>query len=522
MSQESARDSCQVCRRSNGVYFCEDCGAVLCADCVETVTSDFYFCGDCHSQIPSSETDNHPQKCPECGSEEIRTGRREEERCPRCHSTRLVLVSEKRRTLAQDLRQAINVLQYGHSRFHELSRRLTRIVETLVSLRMAKFVHYHWLERHLEELQEEVPALRNRIVNRAEMVARQMAAETSGIMHDPLWTADQFPFISGVVNRLRELGREYKERVDETLAGAFRRLEEISKTIEGLEYFRRAFVAFSSLVPLEVNELPVCALPDIRLTGSDFLKHDKAAGTLYLTDRRMVFIATTGTIRKRESVVFDFPLPYLSGIEEDGRRKKRLVLRMQQGDIRIVCPEGTRRVMSDYMEIARSFAKYAQTNLQRTRQLQRFSCAPDEVRIRILDLIDDLLSRERRRAIAMSGTGAYTRSPPPVHSWGYPETSNSPRATFSGSPFSPQATSPDSRYSLDGSYVRTAATSPPRGVYSQHYGDGDMTALLNHEIQETIRALRRGRLPPDEFVRRYRDLMRSSFEMERRFYERVR
>jgi len=389
---------------------------------------------------------------------------------------------------------------------------------------VAKFVHYHWLEKQLEELQEQVPVLKNRILNRAEMVARQLAAETSGIMHTPLWTADQFPFISGVINRIRDLLQQYRQQVDDTLADTWKRLDSVQETLDGLEYFRRIFKGFVEYVALEVQEFPVCAFPDIRLTGSDFLKHDRATGTLYVTNRRLVFIATTGTLRKRESVVFDYPLPYLAGIEIDGRIKKRVIFQMQQGEIRISCSEDTQRVLSDYLEIARNFSKYAQPDMQRCRQLQRFDGDSSDVRIRILDLIDDLLSRERRRRISMarsdiSGSAYGAPHMPLSHAAGIGHPQHAAQYTPIAHPSEMDIYIPhglSSQPSRDSTWADPSSGFRTPSQYEQLYDD------IKREIQATVQALRRGRLTPDEFVRRYRDLMRDSFEVQQAMKNRAR
>ncbi|MCK4279359.1 MAG: hypothetical protein KAW94_02160, partial [Candidatus Thorarchaeota archaeon] len=120
-----------------------------------------------------------------------------EEICPECHSTRTILVDVKQRSIAQELRQAINSLQYGHTKLRELNNNLIGAKRLLVSLRMANFLHYRWLDDKIQSTQEELPAIKNRIGNQADMLARQIAAETKGLMNTATWSASQFPFIEG-------------------------------------------------------------------------------------------------------------------------------------------------------------------------------------------------------------------------------------------------------------------------------------------------------------------------------------
>ncbi|MHA1858358.1 MAG: B-box zinc finger protein, partial [Candidatus Thorarchaeota archaeon] len=253
MNVDASHDSCQACQDSEATHLCEDCGAVLCLDCLESTTTEYYFCTNCHRNLGDIRGNQKPERCPDCDSDQIGVGRKIVEICPRCHSTRLILVEDRRRELAQELRKAILSLQYGHLKLREFVRHFTSARQLLVSLRMAKFLHYKWLEDQLETIQEEIPALKNRIVSQAEIVAKQMAAETKGLMDYPSWTADQFPFITGVTNRITELGERYKLHVDETLQSVRARLDELRGHINGLDYYRREFAGFYRHSELEVN-----------------------------------------------------------------------------------------------------------------------------------------------------------------------------------------------------------------------------------------------------------------------------
>ena len=175
-----------------------------------------------------------------------------------------------------------------------------------------------------------------------------MVAETKGLIDYNSWSPEQFPFIEGVKNRVTQLGLLYENNVDDTLVMVKRSLKEVTQHLDGLSYYRKHFNGFYEHAELSVNELPVCAFPEMKVVGSDFLKRDKAQGTLYITNRRVVFIAETGIVRKRKEIVFDFPLAYLKGLEEDGRLRKKLILSMKQGNIKLVCSDQTKKVMPDY------------------------------------------------------------------------------------------------------------------------------------------------------------------------------
>ncbi|MHA2377908.1 MAG: hypothetical protein ACXADO_04980 [Candidatus Thorarchaeota archaeon] len=476
----------------------------MCSECLEPRSSEYQVCKDCHSSIGRSDAREKIEVCPECESENISKGRRTEDMCPRCHSGRIVLLEEKRRNLAQELRHSIMNIQYGHTKLRDFANRLDSAKRILVSLRMANFLHYHWLEEKIESIQEDLPAIKNRIGNQAEIVARRMAAETTGLIDYNRWTPEQFPFIEGVTNRVSEISNHYKQNVNDALEEVKPRLKDVSTQLEGLSYHRTEFKDFYEHVELSVNELPVCALPEIKVVGSNFLKNDKAEGTLFITNKRLIFIAETGRLRKKTEVVFDFPLVYLKEIEEVGRLTKKLVLRLKQGNLRISCNEETKKVLPDYLEIARRFEKYMQTDMQRVRKIEQKSVSISDVRLKIEGLVYTLLSGSseglHENLLSRRPFGA-AREPDPNRFRDYAFRKdyhdNSRRL----------------RNHLDRTTGRVDHAYPGR---NQELETLRRDAIeIDDAIDETIRLMRNGHLVTEDFIRRYRGLMRDSYHTKR-------
>ncbi|MFW9849151.1 MAG: hypothetical protein ACFFF4_08420 [Candidatus Thorarchaeota archaeon] len=418
-------------------------------------------------------------------------------------------VEEKRRSLAQDLRQAIMNIHYGYTKLREFNNNLVSAKRLLVSLRMASFVHYNWLEDKIENIQGEVVALKNRITNQAENISKQIAAETKGLMDYTNWSATQFPFIEGVTNRVSHISNQYKTNVDDALKDTRFKLDEIKRQLEGLDYYRKKFAGFYEVSELSVNELPVCALPDIRVTGSDFLRHDKATGTLYITNRRLIFAAETGIVRKKMDILFDFPLLYLNSIEEDGRIRKRLVLKLKQGELKIASSDQTQKVLPDYIEIARKFDRYMQTDLQRVRKLEQQNMNVSDVRMKIEGLVHSLLSpgpQPYDSSFSRTQRGVYrTRDwqdqggrtyPYNERSYTTPDFREELRHVVGDQP----------RYEKRQEFLRQ-----PREPENRHRN----IAELDRALSETVELLRTGRIIPEDFIRRYRLLMRDSYEARR-------
>lgn len=479
-------------------------------DCLETKSSEHYVCSNCHHGLGTPAPGEKFEKCPECGAHELSVGKRLEEICPRCHSTRTTPIEEKRKGLAQDLRRAIMTLHYGYTRLRDFTNQLTSAKRLLVSLRMANFLHYRWLEEKIESIEMELPAIKNRVTSQAEIVSRQMVAETKGLLDSAAWSADQFPFVGGVTNRVTQLVGQYKKNVDDAIEESRLSLVDIEQQLDGLDYYRKQFSGFYETAELSVNELPVCALPDIRIAGSDFVKNDKANGTLYITNKRFVFIAETGRLRKKTDIVFDVPLAYMKSIEEDGRLRRRVVLRMKQGDIKISCSEQTESVLPDYVEIAKSFDKYMQSDLQRTRKLGQTDVNISDVRLKVEELAYSLLYAGGKPEAGSMSSGAYRTFDQRSSSY-YP---------FGGIAGNDARTLPMQYRDRIGPDL--GGLFGADGVPSKAPDSSEMIGLrrdamaIDDAAKETVRLLRNGQLVPEDFIRRYKGLMRDSFETRKR------
>ncbi|MFW9844917.1 MAG: hypothetical protein ACFFEV_10100, partial [Candidatus Thorarchaeota archaeon] len=278
---------------------------------------------------------------------------------------------------------------------------------------------------------------------------------------------------------------------------------------DGLDYYKNQFGEFYEHNQLSVGELPVCALPDVKVTGSDFLKNDKACGTLFMTNKRFIFVAEVGRVRRKMENLFDFPLVYLKSIEEDGRFRKRLVLKLKQGDVKISCTDQTKKVLPDYVEIARKFDRYIQTDMQRVRKLEQNEINISDVRLKIEGMVYSLLSTNQRQ----EGSIPRARDPFPAPSWTQPTPS-----TYD-IPIGGGYSSPDKfRRELE----RDVGRRDPTDRYEPTYRASPSLDTLKRDaesihgaIRETVHLLRDGRLVTEDFIRRYKDLMRDSYHTRR-------
>lgn len=516
MTKDSSTGQCRSCQSERATHMCEDCGAALCAECLESKSSEYIVCNECHYTLGTPIPGEKYEECPQCESKNLGKGRKTIDVCSRCHSSRVVLLEDRRRSLALDMRHAIMTIQYGHTKLREFTNKLASAKRLLVSLRMANFLHYKWIEEKIEGIQNELPAIKKRISSQAEIIAKRMAAETRNFIDYTQWSPNQFPFIEGITNRITEMGIYYKQNVDESLESLRATLKDVRRQLDGLEYYKSQFSKFYEHGQLSVGELPVCALPDIKIAGSDFLKNDKALGTLYITNKRLVFIAEIGRVRRKMETVFDFPLIYLKSIEEDGRLRKRLVFKLKQGELRASCSDQTKKVLPDYIEIARKFDKYIQTDMQRVRKIEQTDVSTSDVRLKIEGMVYSLLSTSDR--------SQYDEELPVMRPGPKPQGGGWSQSPTRYNPYDGYYRKPESfREELDrviGRYDQGHRSSPIYNASPRMHSLKRDAASIENAIRETVHMLRNGQLVAEDFIRRYRDLMRDSYH-NRQEIERV-
>lgn len=511
MTEDSSAGQCRSCQSNKATHMCEDCGAALCSECLESRSSEYTVCSECHHTLGTPMPGEKFEECPQCESKELSKGRKTVDICPRCHSSRVSFLEDRRRSLALDMRHAIMTVQYGHTKLREFTNKLASAKRLLVSLRMANFLHYKWIEEKIEAIQNELPAIKNRIASQAEIIAKRMAAETKGYIDYTQWNPTQFPFIEGITNRITEMGIYYRQNVDESLEPLRSTLKDVKRQLDGLEYYKGQFATFYEHGQLSVGELPVCALPDIKIAGSDFLKNDKAFGTLFITNKRLLFIAETGRVRKKMDIVFDFPLLYLKSVEEDGRLRKRLVLKLKQGEIRATCSDQTKRVLPDYIEIARKFEKYIQTDMQRVRKIEQNEVSTSDVRLKIEGMVYSLLSTNDRLDYDENASLVKSSPRPRIGEWESTPIRRYPYDSYYRKPESFR----DELNRVIGRYDQRQSEQPIYDASPRMQSLRKDAVSIENAIRDTVHMLRSGQLVAEDFIRRYKDLMRDSYHNKR-------
>jgi hypothetical protein len=97
---------CHFCQRRREIaYYCENCGASCCSDCLANEKVETFICQECDSK--NIEESGNKRRCKDCGSENVIKINQNIKSCPRCNSHRIVNIFEKKEDLEQKFLELI-------------------------------------------------------------------------------------------------------------------------------------------------------------------------------------------------------------------------------------------------------------------------------------------------------------------------------------------------------------------------------------------------------------------------------
>lgn len=381
--------SCEVCHSRSATHICNDCGLVFCESCIKKTMTQFVFCADCGSEIiGKKETKDGPvYYCLECGSQNLKAGRRINATCPKCGSKNISSISSIKSELSNRIKDEIGQLRYGAKVLVDLSKRINSAKRSLVSLRMSNFVENRGLEDSLNKLFSAWAALKVQIESQTKSVAKEIISLTKGWLDTNRWAPSDFHTLEGIISRIEIVMEQYLDSINKNSEQIQKDIKILVEQINELEMHREKYESFWRHCRLNLNEFPVAALDSLTLTDSTFLKVDKCDGILYLTNQRVIFIAVKGLFSKKEEIEFEIDLGDVAGTQISGRLRKRIDLITRQGSIQFVYYEELENILESYLNRAKEFNRNAQLNLEYIRQLDKRSINATN----IMDAVEKIL-----------------------------------------------------------------------------------------------------------------------------------
>ncbi|MFX0059705.1 MAG: B-box zinc finger protein [Candidatus Hodarchaeota archaeon] len=350
---------CRFCQRNIKLaYYCEDCGASCCSDCLTEERIETYICQDCNSkniQVPES---GKKLFCKECGKDNINQVNQLIKSCPKCHSHHIINIYEKKEQLEKKFLELIKNARYFVEPFREIINKLYVLRQKVKRARgpPIKCYHYPNMESDLlalfklfiyakENLQEKISILFHHLSLNKEYFFDIYTQPNSNVR-----------IIEGILDNLNASFDSISDFTSNnviTINSSIENLQQNLNFIDKIAFFFRSYKKFLNLAEEEKAVFAIYAKLANGLNTHD--KYKKRKGILFISNFDLSFVHETGRIKKKKETIFKAPVKDLTRIKVKGKISKKLYIEFAYGRYEFTLPKNAISKVMDYILLARSF-----------------------------------------------------------------------------------------------------------------------------------------------------------------------
>jgi len=136
---------CRFCQRNIKLaYYCEDCGASCCSDCLTEERIESFICQECNSKNIQISESGKKKFCKECGKDNITQINQLIKSCPKCHSHHIINIYEKKEELEKKFLELIKNARFFIEPFREIVNKLYVLRQKVKRAREPPINCYHY------------------------------------------------------------------------------------------------------------------------------------------------------------------------------------------------------------------------------------------------------------------------------------------------------------------------------------------------------------------------------------------
>ncbi len=177
MSDKSLQ-TCRFCQRTVKLaYYCEECSASCCSDCLHEEKIDYYICQDCNSKNIEIREEHGAKICKECGKENVIKITQLLKSCPKCGQKKILNIFEKKEKLEQKFLELIKQVRSFIQPIRDLINELYIIRHKINVARAPPIKCYHFpkMESDILNLFESVIYLKDNLLDKINTHFRHIA-----------------------------------------------------------------------------------------------------------------------------------------------------------------------------------------------------------------------------------------------------------------------------------------------------------------------------------------------------------
>ena len=348
---------CQSNMNNNMQYYCEECGASCCSECLNEEKFDYFICQDCDSKNVEIRDDG-TKLCKECGNENVVWTTQRLKSCPKCHSHHIINIYEKKEELEQKFLELIKETRDFVQPIRSINIKLNSLRQRLKKARdpPIKCYHYPNMEAELLDLFKLYLYMKSSLLEKINIHFRQLSLNREYFFDIYRQPNSNIKIIQGILENLHRSFDSINEFTTQNINLIAEKMEKIDRNLQIVNKIEELFTTYKKFLNLADNEKPVYAIKTKLTNGlnSDD-KFKKNNGILFITNYDLSFVHEYGILKKKQETIFKAPVDDLISVKERGRIFKKLMLAFSYGKYEFSLPAKTIPKIIEYILLARNF-----------------------------------------------------------------------------------------------------------------------------------------------------------------------
>jgi len=348
---------CHFCQRRREIaYYCENCGASCCSDCLANEKVETYVCQECDSK--NIEESGSKRRCKDCGSENVIKINQNVKSCPRCNSHRIVNIFEKKEDLEQKFLELIRNTRMLIKPFRNLINALHLTKDNIKKARDPPIKCYHFpkMESELVSIFKLLEYLENTLLEKVNIYFHHLALNKDYFFDIYSQPNDNVKIIEGILDNLYESYKSIESFIEKKIEKIEEELNLIKQNLKFINKITDFFLEYKRFINLADDEKPIYAI-HAKLSNSHNNKgiFQRQKGVLFITNYDLSFVHEYGVIKDKQNLIFKAPVEDIIRIKEIGKLFKKLYIEFAYGNYELSLPNDAISRVIEYILLARNF-----------------------------------------------------------------------------------------------------------------------------------------------------------------------
>ena len=387
---------CRFCQRNIKLaYYCEDCGASCCSDCLHEEKADYFVCQECNSKQIETSDSGMKKYCKDCGSENLIQSSQLLRSCPKCHSTSIINIYEKKEELEKSFLALIKNVRAFMDPLNELLNTMYQLRQMIKNARAPPIRCFHF-----SNLEPDLLALFKLFIYAKENFHEKITILFKNLSLNKEYFFDIYTqpnanvvIIEGILENLTINYESIKEYVSNNVKTVSSSLEIIKKNLKFIDKITYYFNTYKKFLNLAEDEKPIYSIHAKLANGlNTHDKYKKSKGVLFITNYDLSFIQFSGKFKKKKQTIFKAPVDDLIKIRILGKIFKKLYIEFPYGRYEFTLPPNSINKVLDYIVLARNFEETIKFDEEAAQKLDDFYIDLNEITAFIEETINSFFS----------------------------------------------------------------------------------------------------------------------------------